>query len=254
MERIGLEMGLDGKVAVITGASGAIGGHIATCLGAFGVRCALLCNTNKAQAEEIKSRIERSGSFAQVYSFTLVDCGAVRRCINTVYDMFHGLDILINCAGVYNQNLIQDVLLTDLQNAFNVNVVGPVNTMKNSICYLKEAPYGRIINIGSFAADVCLPGTAAYSMSKAGLVALTKVVAKEVAPYRITANVVQPGTFDSDVGMVSHFHRDVVDRLRRLTPIGRLGNLSEISSLVTFLCSPHSSYINGAVINVDGGI
>jgi len=254
MDSVGFEMGLSGKSAIVTGASGALGGHIAECLGAFGVRCALFSNQNPGKAQKIKKNIEEAGGIAQVFSLEIRSHEAVKRGIDIVVETFHGLNILVNCAGFYSEGKMHALHPDDFAYTVAVNLMGPVNTMNLAIGYMKEEGYGRIVNIGSFAADACLPGTGAYSASKAGLIALTKVVAKEVAPYRITANIVQPGTLNSDVGMVSGFKQDVIDRLRRMTPIGRLGSLNEISSVVLFLCSPHASYINGAVIHVDGGI
>ena len=255
MGKYGFEVGLEDKVAIVIGATGGIGSQIAYSLGRFGASLMLVYASNERRAVEVENTIKGFGNLSTMTKqLSIIYDDDAQVAVEETIERFGRVDILINAAGVYSECTTQHVATNDWDIVLKTNLYGPFYTMRSVIGHMKEQGWGRIINIGSFAADACLPGTSAYSTSKAGLVALTKVVAREVAPYRVTANVVQPGTFDSEVGMVSTFKRDVVDKLRRMTPIGRLGSMPEISSVVLFLCSPHSSYINGAVIKVDCGI
>jgi NAD(P)-dependent dehydrogenase (short-subunit alcohol dehydrogenase family) len=255
MGKYSFEMGLEDKVAIVVGATGGIGSQIACALGRFGVNLMLVYSSNERRAVEVENTIRGFGNLsAQIKPASIIYDNDVQEIVEETIERFGRVDILINAAGIYDECTTQHMPTNDWDIVLKTNLYGPFYTMRSVVEHMKENMWGRIINIGSFAADVCMAGTSSYSASKAGLTALTKVVAREVAPYRVTANVVQPGTFDSEVGMVSTFNRDVVDKLRRMTPIGRLGSMAEISSVILFLCSPHSSYINGAVIKVDGGI
>jgi 3-oxoacyl-[acyl-carrier protein] reductase len=239
------KMDLRNNTVLVFGASGGLGRHIAVSFGNVGAKV-ICAGTNEMTLQDTIDEIIGNGGIATMEVVDIMFEQEVEELSG------YNIDVMVNCAGFYTEGLVHNVDRNDWAYTVTTNLYGAFYAMKHVIPGMKERMYGRIINIGSFAADVTLPGTAAYSASKAGMVALTKVVAKEVAPYGITANVVSPGTFNA--GMVDEFDDDVKQLLLDLTPSGRMGSPSELSWAVMFLASPHAGYINGEVLHVDGGI
>jgi NAD(P)-dependent dehydrogenase (short-subunit alcohol dehydrogenase family) len=239
---------LSGKVAIVIGGSGGLGSAIAGALGEQGAKVAVVYLNNFQSAASTADRIPES--FLQ--SVDITDEHQVETLMLDVRRLFGGIDILVNSAGVYTAGSTEGIKLELWERVLKVNLTGTFLACKHALPYMEKQEYGRIINVSSFTGRDALAGTSAYSASKAGIVALTKVIGAEKAEYNITANVVSPGVFDA--GMVKHFDPLLQHKLRKMIPSGMFGDPSELAQMVVFLASDAASYVNRQVIGVDGGI
>ncbi len=239
---------LSGKVAIVIGGSGGLGSVIASALGEARAKVAVVYFKNFQTAAVTADKIIGSA----LHSVDITDEHAVETLMLDVRRIYGGLDILVNAAGVYGDGFTSSLDLRVWERILKVNLTGTFLTCKHALPYMEKQNYGRIINISSFTGRNALAGTAAYSTSKAGVIALTKVIGAEMAKYNITANVVSPGVFNA--GMVKEFDLDVVEQLKKLISLGLLGEPHELAHLVAFLASEKASYINRQNIGVDGGI
>jgi len=243
-------MSLEGKRALITGASRGIGAEIAKKLAADGADVAITYEKSTERAAGVVREIKALGRRAVAIQADSSDAEAVRRSISTAVEFLGGLDILVNNAGIFRSEPIEDMSHEDIEKMIRVNVLAPVVGSQAAISHLGKG--GRIITIGSaFAETVFFPNVSVYVMTKSALIAFTKGLARELAPRGITANVVQPGATDTDMNPASGA---LAEALKPLIPTGQYGNPVDIARAVAFLASGDASYINGAVLTVDGGL
>jgi 3-oxoacyl-[acyl-carrier protein] reductase len=244
---------LDGKVAVVTGSSRGIGRTIAETLGAGGAKVVVNYNSSEAAANEVVENIIASGGIALAVQADVSDFAAAQRLIKTTLDSYGQVDILVNNAGTTRDTLLllmkEDdwdiVLETNLKSVFNCckAVARPMVRRKQG---------GRIINITSVVGLVGQAGQANYAASKAGIIGVTKSLARELGSRKITVNAVAPGFFPTALTEV--LTDEMVQNALNLIPLGRWGELQEVADLVAFLASDKAAYITGEVIRVDGGI
>jgi 3-oxoacyl-[acyl-carrier protein] reductase len=242
---------LNGKRALVTGASRGIGAAIALMLADRGADVAITYESSADKAAKVVSEIEGKGRKALALRADSADPEAVKHAVEETVAGLGGLDILVNNAGIARYaNVGDDGSLADLEAMFSVNVRSAVAASGAAMRHLGEG--GRIVMIGSFLAErVPFPGVTLYSTTKSALTAFSKGLARDLGSRAITVNLVQPGPTDTDLNPANGDH---ADGLRALTALGRYGEREDIASAVAFLVSPAAKFITGTVLNVDGGI
>jgi len=241
---------LVGKRALVTGASRGIGAAIALALAENGADVALTFQSSPDRAQEVVTSIEKLGRRAVAIQADSGDPVAIKRSVDEAIAALGGLDILVNNAGIALYNTIADFKVEDIDALFAVNVRGPILATQAAIPHLPAG--GRVISIGSAGAEriVGAPGTV-YYMTKSALQSFTRGLAQELGPKDITANLVQPGSTDTDMNPADG---ESADYQRSLSPLGRFGTPADIAAAVTFLASPAAKHITGSIITVDGGL
>jgi 3-oxoacyl-[acyl-carrier protein] reductase len=247
-------MGKDfaGKAALITGGSRGIGKAIALELAAGGADIALCARTEGA-AESAAAEIEALGVRAAPCQADVADSDQAAAAVAQTLEAFGRIDILVNNAGITRDNLLMRMKEEDWDAVLATNLKGAFNCCKAAVRPMMKARSGRIINVTSVAGISGNAGQANYAASKAGLLGLTKSLAKEFASRNITVNAVAPGLVP-DTGMTSDLADQVVEQMQALIPLGRTGTVEEIAHAVTFLASERAGYITGQVVVVDGGM
>ena len=243
-------MTLNGKRALVTGASRGIGAAIAKALAAEGADVAITYEKSAEAAAEVVSALQAQGRRAFAIQADNANVAAVQASITQTVAKLGGLDILVNNAGILRLAAVEDISLEDIDALLDVNVRAPIVASKAAIPHLGKG--GRIINIGSFFADK-VPGGAGlpvYALSKSALTAFSQGLARELGPRDITVNVVQPGSIDTDMNPA---HGPFGDTLRAITALGRYGKVEDIANMVAFLASAKAQYITGTALTVDGG-
>ena len=237
-----------GKKALVTGASGGIGAAIATKLHQNGAMVTL----SGTRVEPLIKLKEELGDNSFVSRCDLSDGDEVGNLIQTVSSQMNGLDILINNAGLTMDNLLMRMSDEQWQKVINVNLSATFKLCKDSLRGMMKSRWGRIINISSVVALTGNPGQGNYSASKAGIIALSKSLASEVASRGITVNCVAPGFIKTS--MTEMLTEDQHNQILNKIPVNRMGNVEEIASGVAFLASPEASYITGTTLNINGGM
>ena len=237
-----------GKKALVTGASGGIGAAIATKLHQNGATVTL----SGTRVEPLIKLKEELGDNSFVSRCGLSDGDEVGNLIQTVSSQMNGLDILINNAGLTMDNLLMRMSDEQWQKVINVNLSATFRLCKDSLRGMMKSRWGRIINISSVVALTGNPGQSNYSASKAGIIALSKSLASEVASRGITVNCVAPGFIKTS--MTEMLTEDQHNQILNKIPVNRMGNVEEIASGVAFLASPDASYITGTTLNINGGM
>ncbi|MDR7147667.1 SDR family oxidoreductase [Rhizobium sp. BE258] len=242
-------MTLAGKKALVTGGSRGIGAAIAKTLAAEGADVAITYEKSKDQADAVVADIKLLGRFAVAIQADSADVGAIQASVYRAAAELGGLNILVNNAGIIRMNDLADIAIEDVQALLDVNVRGPIITSKFALAHLKEG--GSIITIGSFFADrVPYGGLGVYAATKSALTAFNQGLARELGSKGITANIVQPGSIDTDMNPV---HGPFSDPMRQLTASGRFGEGVEIGHAVAYLASEKARYVTGTTLTVDGG-
>ena len=241
---------LAGKRALVTGASRGIGAAIALALAENGADVALTFQSSPGRAQDVVTSIEKLGRRAVAIQADSGDPAATKRSVDEAVAALGGLDILVNNAGIALYSTIADFKVEDIDALFAVNARGPILTTQAAIPHLPAG--GRVISIGSAGAEriVGAPGTV-YYMTKSALQSFTRGLAQELGPKDITANLVQPGSTDTDMNPADG---ESADYQRSLSPLGRFGTPADIAVAVTFLASPAAKHITGSIITVDGGL
>lgn len=241
---------LNDKVALITGASRGIGRAIAQKFADEGaVIAAVYCGSEK-KANELKADIESRGGRINIYKCDVADFDACADTVAQVIKDFGGVDILVNNAGITRDKLILQMNADDFDSVVDTNLKGSFNMIKHCCRNFLKKKYGKIINISSVAGIMGNPGQANYASSKAGVIGLTKTVAKELASRHICCNAIAPGFIRTD--MTESF--DGNEAVLNSIPLGRMGSADEVAALAAFLADSASDYITGEVIRIDGGI
>jgi 3-oxoacyl-[acyl-carrier protein] reductase len=243
---------LKGKTAVITGASRGIGKAIALGMAHSGADIALIYAENEAAAAEVRGLAEGFGVKALAYRCDVADyLGSKSVCERIVAD-FGTVDILVNNAGIIRDNLLLRMSEADFDEVVSVNLKGAFNFIKHLSRPIMRSPAGRIVNISSVSGMMGNPGQANYSAAKAGMIGLTKTVAKEFAGKGVTCNAIAPGFIATD--MTAALPQATKGFIDASVPLKRMGAAEEVASVAVFLASGLSSYITGEVIRVDGGL
>jgi 3-oxoacyl-[acyl-carrier protein] reductase len=246
-------MASDKRVAVVTGASRGIGRAIAVALGADGLFVIVNYTSNEAAAAETLAAIKAAGGDGALARFDVADAAAVDTAIKQIASEHGRLDVLVNNAGIAIDGLILRTKKEDWQRTIDVNLTGTFNCCKAASRHLLKAVDGRIINIGSVVGEEGNGGQVAYAAAKAGLVGMTKTLAKELASRNVTVNCVSPGFIETDM-TAAHVQGEARDALIRRIPLGRIGSAEDVAHAVRFLVSPAASYITGQVVRVNGGL
>jgi 3-oxoacyl-[acyl-carrier protein] reductase len=241
---------LTGKRALVTGGSRGIGAAIALALAEHGADVALTFQSSPDRAQDVVTTIEKLGRKAVAIQADSGDPAAIKRSVEEAVAALGGLDILVNNAAIARYNTIADFTLEDIDAMFAVNVRGPILATQAAIPHLDAG--GRVISIGSAGADriVGTPGTV-YYMTKSALQSFTRGLAQELGPKDITANLVQPGSTDTEMNPANG---ESGDYQRNLIPLGRFGEPADIAAAVAFLASPAAKHITGSIVTVDGGL
>lgn len=241
---------LAGKKALVTGGSRGIGAAIAYALADKGADVAITFGQSADRAAEVVARIEEKGRRAVALQADSADPLAVRRSVDDAAAWLGGLDILVNNAGIALYGTIAEFAAEDVDALFAVNVRGPLMATQAAIPHLQAG--GRVINIGSAGADriVGAPGTV-YYMTKSALQSFTRGLAQELGPKDITANLVQPGSTDTDMNPADG---ESAEYQRSLMPLGRYAEPADIAAAVAFLATPAARHITGTTLTVDGGL
>lgn len=236
---------VDRRVAIVFGGGRGIGAAIARRLADDGFAVALTFISDPGSADGVVRTIEAAGGEAIALAADSGDASALASVVARTVERFGGLDAAVISAGVYLAGGIEKFSLSDLDRTLHVNVRGVFLALQAVTASLREG--GRIITIGSCAADRPAGGSAAYAMSKAAVAALVKSAALELAARRITVNNIQPGPISTNVT------QSLADQLRERLPVGRIGSPSEVATLTSYLAGPGSSYMTGASLTIDGG-
>jgi 3-oxoacyl-[acyl-carrier protein] reductase len=246
-----LRVDLAGQVAVVTGASQGIGRAIAETLAANGATVVLVAR-NAGKLADVAAAIQTAGGTAEVFPCDVTQGEAIAAVIEAIVEKLGRLDILVNNAGVTRDTLLPRMSDEEWDEVLTTNLRAPFLFMRAASRPMMSQRYGRIINVASVSGLIGNPGQANYSASKAGLVGLTRTVAKELAGRKITVNAVAPGFIASD--MTAALGPALSDEVKKRVPARRLGEAWEIAEAVLFLAAPSSSYITAQTIVVDGGL
>src|SRR5687768_5325163 len=242
-----MQIDLSGRTALVTGSTRGIGRAIAELLSASGANVAVV-GRDRAKAEEAAATLKNAKGF----SCDVSDAAAVTALVEEVEKSFGAVDILVNNAGITRDNLLMRLKDDDWDAVLDANLKAAFVAIRAATRGMMKRRWGRVINIASVVGLIGNKGQANYAASKAGLIGLTKSVAKELSSRNILANVVAPGFIETD--MTAALTPEARDTLSKQIPLERLGKPDDIAGVVAFLASDHSSYITGQVIVVDGGM
>lgn len=241
---------LNGRIALVTGGSRGIGAATAARLAADGAAVALTYNTSPDRAAEVVRRIEDAGGKAVAIPADAADPADIASAVDQTFVDLGGLDILVNNAGIFPYGMIEEFSLTDYEHTMAVHVRAVFVAVQAATRHMSEG--GRVINIGSSLVNrVPTSGISLYSMSKSALVGFTKGISRDLGPRGITANVVHPGSTDTEMNPADG---EGADDERALTALGRYGSTADIAAAIAYLAGPGGAYVTGSEITVDGGV
>ncbi len=243
---------LEGKVALVTGAGRGIGREIALTFAGYGADVIVNYNGSAQKAAEVVAGIESMGRKAAAVQCSVEDYEACGKMINEMLALFGHIDILVNNAGITRDNLMVKMPEEDFDAVIATNLKGTFNTIRHIYRPFIKQRSGRIINLSSVSGLLGNAGQSNYAASKAGVIGLTKSMAKELASRNITVNAVAPGYIETDMtqAMSGPAKEAVIGQI----PLKRAGNAKDVAEMAAFLASDKASYITGQVISVDGGM
>jgi 3-oxoacyl-[acyl-carrier protein] reductase len=244
-------MSLNGKIALVTGAAQGIGRDIALALATDGADVAI-CDVNLEAAQKTAADIEALGRKSLALKANVAASADVTAMVDQIVEKFGRIDILVNNAGITRDGLILRMKEEDWDLVLSINLKGAFLCTKSALKYMTKQRGGTIINIASIVGAMGNAGQANYVASKAGLIGLTKTIAREYANRGITANAVAPGFIET--AMTQALSENVRTELAKQIPMGKLGTPADVANAVRFLASPWASYISGQVIHVNGGM
>lgn len=243
---------LENKVALVTGAGRGIGRAIAIALAEEGAEVIVNYNGSEERAKEVKQTIEENGGKASIYRCNVSDFEACETMIREIVKEHGHLDILVNNAGITKDGLIMKMKEEDFDRVLNVNLKGTFNTIRHSARQMLKQRSGKIINISSVSGILGNVGQANYAASKAGVIGLTKTMARELGSRGITVNAIAPGFVDTE--MTEVLSEEIRENACKQIILGRFGKPEDIANAAVFLASDKADYITGQVISVDGGM
>ncbi|HEU5302150.1 MAG TPA: 3-oxoacyl-[acyl-carrier-protein] reductase [Acidimicrobiia bacterium] len=238
--------------ALVTGASRGIGRAIAIALGASGHRVAVGYANDADGAAVTADAIATTGGEATVVHIDVVDGDSVDAAFTQIEDAFGPVTVLVNNAGVTADGLVARMSDEQWEQVLNTNLTGAFHTIRRATPKMMRARGGRIVNVSSVSGLMGAPGQANYASAKAGLVGLTRALARELAPRSITCNIVAPGPIVT--AMTETMPPEWRSAMEMTVPLGRLGTPEEVAAAVDFLCTDAAGYVTGAIIPVDGGL
>lgn len=241
---------LKGKTAIVTGGSRGIGAAICKRFAEQGANIALLYAGNTQKAEETKAALQEMGVKAEAYQCNVADAEQVAAVCKQIIKDFGGADILVNNAGITKDKLVPMMRVPDFDSVVDTNLKGAFYMIKQLYPVFMKQKSGKIINISSVSGLMGNPGQTNYSASKAGLIGLTKSVAKELASRNVNCNAIAPGFVATDMTENLSENNALVDHI----PMKRFAQPEDIANLALFLASDQSDYITGEVIRIDGGL
>jgi 3-oxoacyl-[acyl-carrier protein] reductase len=242
-----------GKTALVTGGSRGIGRAIAVALARGKARIAITYAGNQAAAEEAQRLCREAGSpEVRLFQFDVADSAAAGKAVDEVVSTMGGLHILVNNAGVALDQLVMRLKDEDWKRQLDVNLTGAFHMIRAASRPMMKARGGVIVNLSSVVGEMGNGGQAAYSATKAGLIGLTKSVARELASRNVRVNAVAPGYIDTD--MTAALPEAAKQKMAEMIPLGRLGSADDVAAAVAWLCSDQASYVTGEVLRVNGGM
>lgn len=244
-------MRLKDKVAIITGAAGGIGFAAANVFAKEGAKVAIV-DFNEQQGVESVNLLKEKGYEAHFFQVNVADRDSVNAMVASVIDTYGGIDILVNNAGITKDAMLSKLSVEDFQKVIDVNLTGVFHCTQAVLPAMIERGKGRIINTSSVSGVYGNVGQTNYAATKAGVVGMTKTWAKELGRKGINVNAVAPGFIET--GMTAKVPEKILDQMRMMVPLGRLGLPEDIANAYLFLASDESNYVNGTVLHVDGGI
>jgi len=244
-------MNLSRRVAIVTGAGQGIGKSIALKLASYGADVAAV-DINFENAAETAREIQAMGRKTVALKVDVTNAKQTREMVANVMQELEAVHILVNNAGITADSLIVRMKEEDWDRVMDVNLKGAFNCIQASIRYMTKQNWGRIINVASIVGITGNPGQANYAASKAGLIGLTKTIAREVAKRNVTCNAVAPGFIET--AMTDKLSQVAKDKLFEQIPMGRLGGPNDVAMSVLFLASSAANYITGHVMNINGGM
>ncbi len=243
---------LQGKVALVTGASRGIGQAIARALAKEGARVAIVYNRSPEPAEKLVQEITQAGGEAISYQADVKNFDAAQKIVDQVVEKWGQLDILVNSAGVIRDKLFVTMDAQDWNEVIETNLGGAFNFSRAAGVVMMRARKGKIINISSVAGAHGGTGQVNYAASKGGINSMTRALAAELAKRNVNVNAIAPGVIETEM---SQAVRNLVgEALNKMIPLKRVGKPEEIAALAVFLASPAADYITGQVITIDGGL
>jgi 3-oxoacyl-[acyl-carrier protein] reductase len=245
---------LEGKVALVTGASKGIGAEIAVRLAADGAAVAVNYSASKQAADRVVAAITGNGGKAIAVHGNLTDANNVKTVVAETVKAFGAIDILVNNAGLYEFAPLDGITAEHFHKHFDLNVLGLLLVSQEAVRHFNEAG-GSIINISSGVSTIAPPNSAVYTATKASVDAISSVLSKELTPRKIRVNTVNPGMIATE-GVVSAglAEGDMRKWIESITPLGRIGKVEEIAAAVAFFASNDASYITGETLHVTGGL
>lgn len=243
---------LQNKVALITGGSRGIGREIALALAEKGAVVIINYQGSGEKAAEVAEQIRKMGKEAECFCCNVAEFERCGSMIRDIVQKYGHLDILINNAGITRDGLLMKMSESDFDDVINVNLKGAFNTIRHASRYFLKQRSGKIINISSVSGVMGNAGQANYSASKAGIIGLTKSVAKELGSRGINVNAIAPGFIETD--MTDAMPEKAKEAIKEQITLKRVGTPRDIATVAVFLASEEASYITGQVISVDGGM
>lgn len=245
-------MGETCRVAIVTGAGKGIGRAVALELGRRGMAVAVNYNRSEKEAWEVTEEINSLGRRAFSFQADVSDAASVKDLFEAVNEKLGPVSVLVNNSGITRDGLLLRMKDDDWKSVLDVNLSSVFYCSREALRFMAKARWGRIINVSSVVALCGNVGQANYTAAKAGIIGLTKTIAREFGPRGITANVVAPGFIETD--MTNALKEEVRQNLLRQVPLGRPGTPADVASLVGFLASEEAGYVSGQTIAVDGGM